>query len=321
MDRHNIPAPRFAVCSTIAEANAFITAAPLGYPFVIKADGLAAGKGTVIVANDEEARMVAMQIMVDKCFGNAGGKLVMEECLTGEEVSFLVFADGARAVPMVSVQDHKRALDGDDGPNTGGMGTVSPSTSLSLDQHRQIMQEVILPTIKGMADEGRRFQGVLYAGLMITQNGPKVLEFNARFGDPETQVIMARMKSDIVPLLQGVAEGNLKEAKIDWTKDAAVCVVLASKGYPERVETGKAIAGLAALKGQADIMVFHAATAAKDGQIVTVGGRVLGVTALGQNLDVAIQKAYGAVDKVSFEGMQYRKDIGRRALAHLHAHK
>jgi phosphoribosylamine--glycine ligase len=222
-------------------------------------------------------------------------------------------------VPMVSVQDHKRLLDGDEGPNTGGMGTVSPSTSLNVDMHKQIVQEIILPTIAGLAAEGRKYQGVLYAGLMITAQGPKVLEFNARFGDPETQVIMARMRSDLVPLLQGVADGHLKETKIDWAKEAAVCVVLASRGYPDGVETGKPIHGLDAFDGVDDVTVYHAATAAREGQVVTVGGRVLGVTALGANLDAAVQRAYEAVPKISFEGMQYRKDIGQKALARLHA--
>jgi len=257
--------------------------------------------------------------MMDKKFGTAGSRIVMEEFLEGDEVSFLVFSDGSRVVPMVSVQDHKRLLDGDQGPNTGGMGTVSPSTSLSVDVHKQILQDIILPTVGGMAAEGRKYQGVLYAGLMVTAQGPKVLEFNARFGDPETQVIMARMRSDIVPLLQGVAEGNLKETKIEWAKEAAVCVVLASRGYPDGVETGKAIQGLEEFEGAEDVVVYHAATDRRDGQVVTVGGRVLGVTALGASLDVAVQKVYEAVPRISFDGMQYRKDIGQKALARLHA--
>jgi phosphoribosylamine--glycine ligase len=199
------------------------------------------------------------------------------------------------------------------------MGTVSPSTSLSLDMHKQIMQEIILPTIGGLNTEGRKYQGVLYAGLMITEQGPRVLEFNARFGDPEAQVIMARMRSDVVPILQGVAEGQLKDTKIDWAKDPAVCIVLASRGYPDEPETGKEVRGLEALDGEPDVMVYHAATAKRDGKVVTVGGRVLGVTALGANLDAAVQRAYEAVSKVSFDGMHYRKDIGQKALARLHA--
>jgi phosphoribosylamine--glycine ligase len=199
------------------------------------------------------------------------------------------------------------------------MGTVSPATHLSLDAHKQIMQEIILPTIGGLASEGRRFQGVLYAGLMITDKGPRVLEFNARFGDPEVQVIMARMKSDLVPILQQVAEGNLAVTKVEWAKEAAACVVLASRGYPGEVETGKVISGLESLQGESDVVVYHAATAREGDRLVTVGGRVLGVTALGANLAAAVARAYEAVGKISFEGMQYRKDIGQKALARLHA--
>ena len=319
MNRHEIPAPRYVICASREEADEAVKKGTLGYPLVLKVDGLAAGKGVVVVESKAEAQTAVAEMMSDKKFGTAGAKLVMEEFLPGEEVSFLVFSDGARVVPMVSVQDHKRVGDGDSGSNTGGMGTVSPSTSLSLDMHKQIMQEIILPTIGGLSAEGRRYQGVLYAGLMITEKGPRVLEFNARFGDPETQVIMARMRSDIVPILQGVAEGHLKENKIDWAKEAAVCVVLTARGYPDAPETGQEIKGLEALQGQSDVMVFHAATANRDGKVVTVGGRVLGVTALGANLDAAVQRAYEAVSRLSFDGMHYRKDIGRKALARLHA--
>jgi phosphoribosylamine--glycine ligase len=321
MTRHKIPSPRYEVCKTYEDALAFVKRAPFGLPFVIKADGLASGKGSVVVKNADEARTVVADMMADKKFGSAGAKTVMEEFLAGEEVSFLVFSDGARVVPMVSVQDHKRALDGDEGPNTGGMGTVSPATNLSLDAHKQIMQEIVLPTIAGLAAEGRRYQGVLFAGLMITESGPKVLEFNARFGDPETQVIMARMRSDIVPILQQVAAGHLKETKIEWAKEPAVCVVLAAKGYPDTPETGKVVHGLDALHEDTDVIVYHAATAQKDSQVVTVGGRVLGVTALGANLDAAVARAYEVVGKLSFDGMFYRKDIGQRALARLHARR
>ena len=301
MHRHQIPSPRYVVAASRDEADQALKKNALGYPLVIKADGLAAGKGVVVAEDKAEAKASVDVFMSDKKFGTAGAKLVFEEFLAGEEVSFLVFSDGARVVPMVSVQDHKRVNDGDQGPNTGGMGTVSPSTSLSLDMHKQIMQEIILPTIGGLSAEGRKYQGVLYAGLMITEKGPRVLEFNARFGDPETQVIMARMRSDIVPILQGVAEGHLKETKIDWAKEAAVCVVLAT------------------LKGESDVVVYHAATGLRDGKVVTVGGRVLGVTALGANLDAAVERAYQAVKKISFEGMHYRTDIGQKARARLHA--
>jgi phosphoribosylamine--glycine ligase len=248
----------------------------------------------------------------------AGARVVFEEFLKGEEVSFLVFSDGNKVVPMVSAQDHKRAFDNDEGPNTGGMGAVSPATNLSLDIHKQIMHDIVLPTIKGMADEGRRYQGVLYAGIMLTADGPKVLEFNVRFGDPETQVILARMHTDIVPVLKGVADGHLPDTKLDWVKDSAVCIVLASQGYPDAAVTGKAVAGLDGTQGLEDVVVFHAATASRDGKTVTVGGRVLGVTGLAPTLDAAIKRAYEAAAKISFEGMHYRKDIGQKALARLH---
>jgi phosphoribosylamine--glycine ligase len=319
MQRHEIPAPRYEICASLEEAQAFLRRAPFGYPVVIKVDGLAAGKGTVVAQDAAEAKAVVAQIMTDKRFGSAAAKLVNEEFLSGEEVSFLVLSDGSRVVPLVSVQDHKRALDGDQGPNTGGMGTVSPATNLSLDVHKQIMQEIILPTIAGLAGEGRRFLGVLYAGLMMTDSGPRVLEFNARFGDPECQVIMSRMRSDIVPILQQAAEGQIKDTKIEWAKEPAVCVVLASKGYPDNPETGQEVQGLESLKGLPDVFVYHAATDLRDGKVVTVGGRVLGITALGANLDAAVARAYQAVQKVSFPGMHYRKDIGQKALARLHA--
>ncbi|HET7746100.1 MAG TPA: phosphoribosylamine--glycine ligase [Vicinamibacteria bacterium] len=319
MQRHGIPGPRYEVCSTKEAAEAFVKKAPFGWPVVVKADGLAAGKGTVVAKDAKGAREAIAFLGSDKKFGTAGAKLIMEEFLPGDEVSFLVFSDGTRVIPMVSVQDHKRALDGDQGPNTGGMGTVSPSTHLSMEMHKQIMQEIIRPTVAGREKEGRRYPGVLYAGLMITESGPRVLEFNARFGDPETQVIMARMKSDVVPVLKGVAEGDLKDAKVDWVKEAAVCIVLAARGYPDAPETGQEVTGFEDLQGEPDVVVYHAATTLKDGKVVTVGGRVLGVTALGASLDAAVARAYEAVKRVKFDGMHYRRDIGQRALARLHA--
>jgi phosphoribosylamine---glycine ligase len=318
MRRHNIPSPRWELCDSAEAAKDFVKRAPFGYPVVIKADGLASGKGTVVAESAEEARAAIAHMMIDRRFGNAGARLVMEEFLEGEELSFLVFSDGSRVVPMTSVQDHKRVGDGDKGDNTGGMGTVSPSTSLSLDAHKQIMQDIILPTVKGMAAEGRRYQGVIYAGLMITPQGPRVLEFNARFGDPETQVLMVRLRSDIVPVLKAVAAGDLGDTRLEWAKEPAVCVVLAARGYPGEVETGAEIHGLEAIQGK-DVAAFHAATVRRDGRLVTVGGRVLGITALGANLEQAIERAYEAVGKVRFDGMHYRRDIGRQALARLHA--
>ncbi len=321
MTRHHIPSPGYEVCSTVEEAASFVERAPFGYPFVVKADGLAAGKGTVVVRDRAEAEAAVQGIMGERRYGSAGAKLVMEEFLDGDEVSFLVFSDGSRVLPMTSVQDHKRAQDGDQGPNTGGMGTVSPSTSLSVEGHKRIMQEIVVPTIAGLAAEGRRFQGVLFAGLMMTEAGPKVLEYNSRFGDPETQVIMARMRSDLVPILEQCADGQLKETRIEWAKEPAVCVVLASKGYPEQPEVGKLVTGLDALKDWSDVFVYHAATKREDGAVKTVGGRVLGVTALGANLEAAIARAYEAVAKIHFEGMFFRRDIGHRALAHLHSRR
>ena len=319
MWRHDIPSPKFEICPSKEAAEAFVKKAPWGFPMVIKADGLASGKGTFVVSDLAEAADAVAELMEGRKFGTAGAKLVMEEFLPGDEVSFLVFSDGTRVVPMVSVQDHKRVLDDDKGPNTGGMGTVSPSTHLSVEMHKQIMHEIVLPTIGGMSADGRKYQGVLYVGLMITEQGPKVLEFNARFGDPETQVIVARMKSDIVPILKGVAEGDLSDVKIEWSKDPAVCVVLAARGYPDEVVTGDEVRGLEGLQGEPDIVVYHAATTLRDGKVVTVGGRVLGVTALGFNLDAAVSRAYDGVAKVSFDGMHFRRDIGKKALARLHA--
>ncbi|HET7295216.1 MAG TPA: phosphoribosylamine--glycine ligase [Vicinamibacteria bacterium] len=319
MSRHKIPSPAYQVCQSPEEAMAAVKKPPFGFPMVIKADGLASGKGTILAQDEAEAKAAVDLMMTEKKFGSAGNRLVIEEFLSGEEISFLVLSDGARVVPLMSAQDHKRVRDGDVGPNTGGMGAVSPATNMTVDAHKQIMQEAVLPTVAGMAAEGRRYQGTLYAGVMMTDEGPKVLEYNARFGDPETQAILVRMKSDIVPILVGVAQGQLKDTKIEWAKEPSACVVVAAKGYPEAPETGQAISGLEALKGLSDVVAFHAGTGRKDDATVTTGGRVLGVTALGANLEAAIQRAYEAVAKISFAGMHYRQDIGKRALARLQA--
>ncbi len=315
MQRHGIPAPRFALARSLGEAEQAISAGGLGWPLVVKMDGLAAGKGVVVAADAGEALAAAGRMLADG--RGPGARLVLEEFLPGEELSFLALSDGSRVVPLVSAQDHKRALDGDQGPNTGGMGTVSPATQLTVDLHKQIMQEIVVPTVAGMAAEGRRYQGVLYAGLMLTPAGPRVLEFNCRFGDPEAQVILARLKSDVVPLLQGVAAGQLPEARPEWAREAAACVVMASRGYPDTPDTGQVVTGLDRLKPLQDVIAFHAATARRDGKLVTVGGRVLGVTALGANLAAAVRRAYEAVALVSFDGAHYRRDIGQRALARL----
>lgn len=318
MKRHDIPSPRYAICETLPEALAFVAEGSLGFPLVVKADGLASGKGVFIAPGAREAKAAVEQIKSDRKLGTAGARIVFEECLRGEEVSFFALSDGARVLPLVSVQDHKRAYDRDQGPNTGGMGSVSPSTNLTMDLHRRILAEIVDPTIAGMAVEGRTYRGVLYAGLMLTDDGPKVLEFNARFGDPEAQAIVTRLESDIVPVLKAAAEGALGTTSLEWSKRASACIVLAAKGYPDRPETGQEIRGLEGAEADG-VVVFHAGTALKNGRDVTAGGRVLGVTAVGPSLDEAVKRAYAAVSGISFDGMHYRKDIGAAALRHLHS--
>jgi phosphoribosylamine--glycine ligase len=315
MHRHNIPSPRYEICSSPEEAQAFVKKKPFGFPFVMKADGLASGKGTLVVKDAVEAKAAVEEIMTDKKFGVAGAKVVMEEFLDGEEVSFLVFSDGARVVPMVSVQDHKRAKDGDQGPNTGGMGTVSPSTILNVDVHKQIMQEIVLPTVGGLAADGRRYQGVLYAGLMITDAGPKALEFNCRFGDPETQAVLPRLRSDLVDLCGAAGKpGGLAGVEAEFADSWAVTVVLASAGYPASSSSGDTIEGLDRAAGLEGVEVTHAGTALRDGQTVTAGGRVLNVTGLGPDPAAARERAYHAARMISFDGMQMRTDIAARAV-------
>jgi phosphoribosylamine--glycine ligase len=305
------------VCESPEEALAFVERAPWGFPVVVKADGLAAGKGAVIAEDAAAAREAVRSLMSDRRLGSAGSRVVMEEFLTGEEVSFLVFCDGKRALPMVLAQDHKRALDGDLGPNTGGMGAVSPGPHLTKAEHDLVMEAVVHRTLEGMAAEGRLFKGVLYAGLMMTESGPRVLEFNARFGDPETQAILMRMKSDIVPVFEAAARGDLGGQSIVWHEDASACVVVASGNYPERPDTGHPIVGLEAAAAVEGVEVFHAGTSARGGAIVNSGGRVLGVTARASTLEGALARAYEAVSHVRFEGSQFRRDIGRRALARI----
>lgn len=314
MVRHGVPAPGHEVCGSPEEALAFVERAPWGFPLVVKADGLAAGKGAVIAADAAEARATVLGFMSDRRLGAAGSRVVMEEFLTGEEISFLVFADGKRALPMALSQDHKRARDGDRGPNTGGMGAVSPGPRLTEAQHQRVMKEVIGRTLDGLAAEGRPFRGVLYAGLMMTEGGPRVLEFNARFGDPETQAILVRMKSDIVPIFDAAARGDLGGLEIAWHDDASACVVVASENYPETPVTGHVISGLDDAAAVEGVQVFHAGTRARDGVVVNSGGRVLGVTGRGASLEKALARAYEAVGRIHFDGMQYRRDIGQRAL-------
>lgn len=312
MKKYGIPAADFQVFADFSAAWKYVQ--EKSYPLVIKADGLAAGKGVIICTNREEAKGALTQIMLEKTFGEAGKKVVVEEYLSGEEASFLAFTDGERILPLPSAQDHKPIYDGDQGPNTGGMGAYSPAPVVTNGVHRQVMEEIMIRAIRGMAAEGRKYQGVLYAGLMIKDGRAKVLEFNARFGDPETQPLLLRMKSDIVPVLEAVIDGHLDRVEVEWDRRAAVCVVMASQGYPGAYEKGKIISGLEEAAKIPNTYIFHAGTALKEGKIVTNGGRVLGVTALGDNIVEAINQAYKAVEKISWEGVYYRKDIGQKAL-------
>jgi phosphoribosylamine--glycine ligase len=285
-----------------------------GAPLVVKVDGLAAGKG-VIVAQDEAGALQAIEVfMRRRVFGEAGNRVVLEDCLAGEEVTLMVFTDGRTIVPMVPSQDHKRIYDDDLGPNTGGMGAYSPVPILSEALQQQVLREAVEPVVAGLAKEGCPYQGVLYVGLMLTSEGPKVLEFNARFGDPEAQVILPRLKTDLVEILEAIASGRLDRIKVQWKPNAAVCVVLASKGYPASSEAGFPITGIEEAEAVEEVNVFHAGTTVQDGQVVTAGGRVLGVTASGSDLVTARERAYEAVARIRFSGMQYRRDIALKAI-------
>jgi len=288
-----------------------------GTPVVVKADGLAAGKGVIVCETAKEAQEALDRVMVKREFGDAGNQVVIEECLRGEEASFLAFTDGKTVLAMPSSQDHKAIYDEDRGPNTGGMGAYSPAPVVDLLIHKRIMNEIMIPTVKAMAAEGRPYQGVLYAGLMIERDQIKVLEFNGRFGDPEAQPLLMRIKSDIVPIMEAVIDGRLDQCTLDIDERAAVCVVMASGGYPGKYPKGFPIKGLDAVKRMKDVVVFHAGTARPEKAVVTDGGRVLGVTGLGDTVAEAIAKAYHAVDKISWEGAYCRKDIGRKALTRL----
>lgn len=314
MAKYDIPTAGYSDFTDSAQAIAYIR--ENGAPCVVKADGLAAGKGVIVAMTEQEAIDGVKLIMEDKAFGDSGNRLVVEEFLEGEEVSILAFTDGTAVIPMVSSQDHKRIFDNDEGPNTGGMGAYSPAPVYTKDLEPFVYEKILLPTIRGMAAEGRTYEGVLYAGLMITKDGPKVLEYNARFGDPETQAVLARLETDIVDIIDAIIDKRLAGTQIKWRDEAAVCVVMAAGGYPGSYEKGQAISGLeeAAATGAT---VFHAGTAEKDGHIVANGGRVLGVTALGQTIPEAIANVYKAVGKIAWDGVQYRKDIGKKALKHL----
>ena len=309
---NGIPTAAFATFTYPADAKNFI--ATQKTPIVVKADGLAAGKGVLICATRSEANAAVDQVLVAKAFGAAGERVVIEEFLEGEEASFMVLTDGDHVLPLASSQDHKRVLDRDQGPNTGGMGAYSPAPVVTPDIHQRILNEILFPLLTGLKKKNIRYRGVIYVGLMITQDGPKVLEFNARFGDPECQPVMVRLKSDLVELMEAVIDGRLAEVQADWHEDPAVCVVLAASGYPGTYDKGREIYGLEKLRGWPSGCVFHAGTAKESGRWVTNGGRVLGVTARGKDITAAVDEAYRAVREISWDGMHYRKDIAQRAL-------
>lgn len=312
MLKYNIPTAEYRVFDNADDVIAYLKEKN-EFPAVIKADGLALGKGVIIPESLEEAVAGVKEIMEDKIFGESGNHVVVEEFLTGPEVSVLAFTDGKCVKPMVSSMDHKRALDGDKGLNTGGMGTVSPNPYYTEEVAKECMEKIFIPTIQAMNEEGRTFKGCLYFGLMITPKGPKVIEYNCRFGDPETQVVLPRLKTDIMDIFEAINKQTLSDLDIEWSDEASACVIMASGGYPKSYPKGIEITGLT--DGQLDgVTVYHAGTAVKDGKLVTSGGRVLGVTALGNTLEEALEKSYDAVNKIHFENAHYRKDIGQRAL-------
>lgn len=312
MQRHRIPTAHFAICTT---PNEIKEALPhFGTPIVVKADGLAAGKGVIIAQSREEASAVANEMLAGKMVGEAGARVVLEQHLEGEELSFLVVSDGERVVPLVAAQDHKRLGDNDTGPNTGGMGAYSTPEIVDPQMREWLLNHVARPVVNAMREEGATFTGILYCGLMMTARGPMVLEFNCRFGDPETQPILMRLESDLLGAFIASAEGRISEGDFKWSDDSTVCVVLASRGYPDAPELGKVISGIDEAEKVEGVKVFQAGTRKENGAYVTSGGRVLSVTARGPDLKTAVWRAYEAVGKISFEGMHYRKDIARRGL-------
>ena len=315
MTRHGIPTARYATFSDAAQAHAHVDRH--GAPIVVKADGLAAGKGVVVAATAAEAHAAVDAMLVDNAMGDAGARVVIEECLAGEEASFIVMVDGRNVLPLASSQDHKRLHDGDRGPNTGGMGAYSPAPVVTPALHARLMREVIVPAVQGMAADGIRYTGFLYAGVMIDAKGaPKVLEFNCRLGDPETQPILARLRSDLVDLLEHAVDGTLDRVEAEWDRRAALGIVLAAHGYPDAPRKGDAVAGLERVTParHPDVVVFHAGTSLQGHAVVTSGGRVLCVTALGDSVKLAQRAAYAAIADIRFAGMQFRTDIGHRAL-------
>jgi len=307
MHKYNIPTAEYAVFTEAEPARAYIR--EKGAPIVVKADGLALGKGVIVASTVEEALEAVDAIMVEGRFGAAGARVLVEECLTGPEVSMMCFTDGKTIVPMVPSQDHKRAYDNDEGPNTGGMGVIAPTPNMTATLSAEVMESVLIPTIRAMEAEGRLFKGVLYAGLMITPKGPKVLEYNARFGDPETQAVLPMLKSDLMEIFMAVREGRLESCPIEWKQGASALVVVAAGGYPGSYEKGNVISGLDEVE---NAFVYHAGTALKDGNIVTNGGRVLGVSAQGETLAAALDTAYAAVEKIKFKDAFCRHDIGAK---------
>ena len=312
MKKYNIPTANYEVFKNSGKALDYIKQQT--FPLAIKADGLAAGKGVFIVKDIDQARDALDELMKKKKFGEAGRQVVIEEFLEGEEISILAFCDGKTIMPMVSSQDHKKIFDNDQGPNTGGMGAYSPVPFYPNEFKKTVLEEILKPTVKGLQSEGREYRGVLYAGLVLTKEGPKVLEFNARFGDPETQVVLPRLKTDLIDILNAVIEGSLHKINIEWNNNFAVCVVVASGGYPGKYRKGKVISGLERLEKMKDIIAFHAGTKFQDGEIVTSGGRVLGVTAWDNTISKAKERAYKGVKEIYFEDMYYRKDIAVKAI-------
>jgi len=312
MQRHHIPTAHYAICNSQSEVKDALSR--FGGSVVVKADGLAAGKGVVMCKSKDEAMTAAGEMLTGKMVGDAGARVVLEECLQGDELSFLVNSDGERVAPLVAAQDHKRVGDGDTGPNTGGMGAYSYPALLDAQMTHWLLQHVAIPVVEGMKAEGAEYKGILYCGLMMTARGPQVLEFNCRFGDPETQPILMRLESDLLEAIEASVEGRVSDGDFRWSQDASVCVVMASGGYPGTIEVGKKITGIADADALEGVKVFHAGTSARDGAHYTAGGRVLGVTARAGDLKSAVNRAYEAVGKIRFDGAHYRTDIAGRAL-------
>jgi len=319
MKRCGIPTAEYKAFTSYLHAEDYVRMK--GAPIVIKADGLAAGKGVIVAETVEEAIAGLRLIMKGRAFGDAGNKVLVEECIRGEEASFMAFTDGKTILPMVSAQDHKRIFDGDKGPNTGGMGAYSPAPVITPELESIVMEKIMRPAIKGLQSDGIKYKGILYAGLMIKENKPSVLEFNCRLGDPETQPVLARLKTDLVDIALAIADEKLSNINLEWRPEPSVCVVMASKGYPGAYEKGQVIEGLNDVKKMDNIFVFHSGTSlSRDNKVVTSGGRALGVTALGRDIRDAKNKAYNAVEKIHFKGMHYRKDIADRAINRFKMH-